>query len=423
MSAISNTDLQKYIKAGVNGNFDISSVIGQFGGQVSGTSYNDIAWFVNALQSGDTGNIIQSGIQTIGGIFSNLSTNDAAEASKRNDKDNKKINDNKEKTNEIFASLNESLNTILSTCDEKKELIESALETIEKLGGDKGQIAEKQQQLQEKLAQIKAQQEILNNPNTKSDERRQAIQTILGLVSDINTIAAEVDNYKSQLEAQQETVQTASKDIEDLTEEMESIKDKGQTDAAELTQENIQLLAESTKKVADGTGKEVLGTQQVTAGEAMTSGPQAIVSGSEGVQLILSGKSKITGGAQLMSGAANDFKNIAANTSNIQEAFTSFSSFVQGIGEYNDGIKELVGAFNATVEPMITSVGSWETVKTTNQALGEYTTEYAQNIGMNEVQKDGSIDESKADKNKELSYQKYEFDMSAFDNIFAKKQA
>ena len=124
-----------------------------------------------------------------------------------------------------------------------------------------------------------------------------------------------------------------------------------------------------------------------------------------------------------MSGAAEDFKNIGKNISDIQGAFQSLTSYVKGIGEFSDGIKDLVGSFNSSVEPMITSVGSWTAVDSANQALKEYTTEYAQNIGMNEVKNDGTIDESKADKNKEVSYKKYEFDMSAFDNIFAKKQA
>lgn len=423
MTAIGNTDVQRLIKQAGNGNFDFSSIIGQIGTQASGASFNNISLFFNAAQGGDVGGMIQSGVQAFGSIFSMTGTNDVSEANKQNQKDEEKINDNKEKSNEIFDSLNGSLSTILSTCNEKKGLIEKALEEIEKLGGDKGLIAKKQEELQEKLALIKAQQEILNNPNSESDERKQAIRAILGLVSDINSLAGEVSEYKSQIEAQQDVVQTASEDVEDLTEEMKNIQEDSQTEVEELTQENLEQVAESTQKVAEGTQKNVLGTQQIAAGEAMTSGPQALIGASEGVQLILSGKSKISGGTQLMSGATEDFKNIGENISNIQGAFQSLTTFVKGIGEFNNGIKDLVGSFNSSVEPMITSVGSWTAVDSANQALKEYTTEYAQNIGMNEVKNDGTIDESKADKDKKVSYQKYEFDMSAFDNIFAKKQA
>lgn len=424
MTAITNSDAQRLMKQmTAGGNYDFSAIIGQIGSRATGASYNDIAWFANAIQNGNTGEIILSSIQTIGNIYSNLGTNDEAEAVKKNQNDNEKIKENKDKSNEIFNSLNESLNTILSSCNEKKEVIENALEVIEKLGGDKGMIAKKQEELQEKLAIIKAQQEILNNPNTKSDERRQAIRTILDCASCINAIAAEVDEYKSQLEEQQNAVKSASKEVNELTEEMESIKEEGSKNVEELTTENIELIYESTNKVAQGTQKEVLGGQQVATGTAMTSGPQAIVSGSTGAKLILSGKSKIAGGTLLMSGAADDFKNITTNVNSIQKGFETFTSYVQGIGEFNDGITKLVGAFDTTVEPMITSIGTWEGVKSTNQALKEYSTEYAQSIGMYEVQNDGTIDESKSDSNKDLNYQRYEFDMSAFDNVLNKKEA
>ena len=422
MAPTANINTQKLLQyLPKNGNYDFSSLIGQVGNQLQGASYNEIAWFTQAIQSGDTGNIIQAGVSAIGDIFSNLSTNDAAQDTKTNNRDEQKIENNNDKANDIFSSVNESLQTIFSECEGKQAEIQNALEKIEKLGGDKGLIAKKQEELQEKIAQIKAQQEILNNPDSKSADRKNAIKTILSLVSDINGLYNEVAAYKEELENHQQNVHTASEEVDQLSDDMQQVVTDGTAQTEELTQENIQLMADGTQKVAESIKKNALGTEQITVGTAMETGPQALVTGSEGAQLIASGTSKIAGGAELMSGAMRDFKNISNLASNIQQNVQSFTNFAQGIGEFNTGIKDLVGAFDSTVEPMISSIGSWESVLSTNQALGQYTTQYAQNIGMNEVNNDGSIDESQ-ENNNELSYQKYEFDMSAFDNAFEKQK-
>ena len=425
-----NTDTKKLLQyLPQYGNYNFSSMLGAAGSALSGgvASYNDIAWFAQAVQGNITGNedlnnTISAGANLFVNIFTNMSTNDVAQDSKKNNNDDKKIDDNKDKANEIFSSVNESLNTIFSACETKQADIESALKEIEKLGGNKGLITKKQEELQEKIVKIKEQQKVLNNPDSEPKDRRDAIKTILLLVSDINALAAEVDGYKTEIEAQQGNVKEASEEVENLSKDMEKVVSDGTIDTEQLTQENIQLMANGTQKVAESIQKKAFGTEQIAVGTAMESGPQALVTGSEGAQLIASGTSKIAGGVELMTGAMSDFARINDLASNIQQSFQHFSSFANGIGEYNNGIQDLVGAFNTTVEPMITSIGTWSAVKDANKALGQYTTEYAQAIGMNEVNNDGTIDESKEDENKEVAFKKYEFDMAAFDNALKIKE-
>ncbi len=369
---------------------DANTIINAVGQQVGGQTYGNIAWFSNALQTLSNGSdeqkayAVQSMVSKVMNIFTDLSTNNAQKADKTTGANEKAIETNTQNAEETFKGINDTLQALLDRCDADKLTIETALEKIEELGGEKGKIAEAQAQLEAQLEIIDENKKILNNPETKPEDRTAAISAILAACGTIGSLVTSVQELQAEIETQNEVVATASEDLQEVSDLITETVNEGTQDvqsnleeAARLTTENIQLQADSIEK-------SVLGGKQVAAGTAMESGPQAIVTGSEGVQLIASGTDKIAAGTVLMQGAISGFSQIGQSVNGMAQGLSHFVNFANGIGQYNEGAQNLVGAYNIQSEAMITATGSWSKIADANTELENYAREYANNMGVSE---------------------------------------
>ena len=431
-----NIDFNKYLNNAGIGNYNLNSFLGTASTQSGGSSYDDIAWFANAigvLQGGDDAqkvNVFTSMAEKVLGIFSDLGTRDAVNATKDVKQDDKKIDENKKDIEKTYEQLNDKLQDILDKCNENRDTVEAALRTIDEIGGDKGKIKEKEEELEAQVKIIDEAKEKLNNKDTKPEERANAISAILGAVGVINGLVEEVNGFKTQISEQQDIVTAASDEIEEYAGKMQGIVSEGVQETQALAQEVTKLTAEETQTQVDGLQKTTLGSGQVATGEAMQS---SLFGSAMGTKLVASGTSKISGGKTLMVGAINGYKELASNATDINSGFQYFTNFAQGIGEFGQGIQDLVGAFNANVDPMITSIGTWESVAEGNRQLEEYIADYSQKVGFATVDNKGDVKngddnnasanangKDKSDKevlqsnqqNKDIKYEQFDFDTS-----------
>lgn len=385
-------DVTQFMNMGIgsaNG-VDTKGIINMIGSQVGGQSYNDIAWLSNALQTLDGGSdeqkaqVVQSLVSKVMNIFSDLTTDNTKKADNTTTKNDTAIDTNTKNAEETFKGINDTLQALLDRCDADKLSIEEALKEIDALGGEKGKIAEAQAQLEAQLEIIETNKSILNNPESKQEDRTAAISAILAACGAIGTLVSNVNGYKAEIEAQNQVVNTASADLQEVSDLIVKTVDQGTEDIQNNLQEAARLTSDNIRIQADSIQKSVLGTKQVAAGTAMESGPQALVTGSEGAQLIASGTDKIAAGTVLMKGAISGFSQIGQSVNGMAQGLSHFVNFANGIGQYNEGAQNLVGAYNVQSEAMITATGSWAKVAEANTALESYAREYANNIGVSD---------------------------------------
>lgn len=374
---------------GTNG-IDAKSAIDMVGSMVGGQTYGNIAWFSNALQTLSNGSdeqkayAVQSMVSKVMNIFSDLSTNSAQKADKTTSSNENAIKTNTQNAEETFKGISDTLQSLLDRCDADKLTIEAALEKIEELGGEKGKIAEAQAQLEAQLEIIDENKKILNNPEAKAEDRATAISAILAACGTIGNLVTTVQEFQSEIETQNEVVNAASEDLQEVSDLITETVNEGTQDIQSNLEEAARLTTANIQLQADGIEKGVFGGKQVAAGTAMESGPQAIVTGSEGAQLIASGTDKIAAGTVLMKGAISGFAQIGQSVNGMAQGLSQFVNFANGIGQYNEGAQNLVGAYNLQSEAMITATGSWSKVADANKQLESYTREYANNMGVSD---------------------------------------
>jgi hypothetical protein len=92
-----------------------------------------------------------------------------------------------------------------------------------------------------------------------------------------------------------------------------------------------------------------------------------------------------------MTGAIEGFGKLSVSSSTIKEGLGSLIGFAQGIDSVNQDSQQLVGLFNENIDPMLTSVGSWQQVAAVNNELQAYTIDYASQVGMSEDETSNAI--------------------------------
>ncbi len=385
--ARANADMQKLQSISASGNWEqiLSILQGEFKAQLpgAGKSVFSIAENVEGLSSGNSSQqaaAFQNILTDITNLLGNLGTKESAKANQEVKKNDEAIQKNDQDVSNLHQSVDSRLQQIMDQCTSGAKTIEDAINEIEALGGDKGQIASAQAELEQHLAEIEANKVILNNESSSSDERKQALTAILSAASAINSLVILVNGYKEQIEAQNAIVEETSNNLAELTTDATQVLTDGMNQMAELAQNNQAQTVKTTEMAVNGTAKEVAGNTQVVIGESMTSGPQAVVTGAEGFKYIMSGNDKINAGATLMGGATQGLSQLTQSLGQMGSYLQYFANFANGIGKFGEGTQELLGQYDATVNPAITSIGSWEQVGVANQQLQTYIQEYTSDM-------------------------------------------
>lgn len=381
---------------------------------------------VNSIYNKDTDNLPKEICNLAKNVISlfDLNTNASANATQQVTQQNSEIIEANAKTESVFSSLNTTLQSILDNCGQTEESIKAALEKIVELGGN---IEELQAKLDEKIAEIDKQKEILNNESSTSEQRKNAIATILKISGEIDALFAEVSKYKEELESQQDVVVDETKNLETQNEDLDTSVEEGADEVQDIADDTAEIQQGAGQMQIDAPKEQTVGGEQVSYGTSLLSGPQAVATGSLGVQHISAGSDKVAAGSIKQGGAISGLAQTTALLGTIGSKVLDFANNANSVGQYSSEVANLIGSFNSTIEPMIQSVGSWETIISANEELKSYTTEYASQIGMS----DEEIKNLNSDNNREngnsttessLSFKEFAFDTKKFKEAFEIKE-
>lgn len=414
-----------YLAMAAAANSEIQSLLNQL--QSEGVDTTKANYYLNSIYDVGMNGVaatsdnpyVQS--QSIQNMLTKLSELVAVIALGSGDNANKRVKDNDKEieatqndVQKMNQQLGQKLQSILDDCEGNAEKINKIIEEIEKLGGgNNGEVAIVQQELEEQLRIIEENKLILNNDDTDAAGRKAAISAILGAASAINGLTERIVNIKDKLEEKTQEVTGIVEENADLMATAESTITEGiqgiAKEAAEFTQEG----AKTTQLGAEGTTREVTGTAQVSTASTMMNNA---VSLEEGIRLQNEGNKNIQAGQTLMQGSASGITKIASGTGEVGDLFGHLNDYAEGIGQFSQGFADLIGAYSGIVSPLITAVGSYENIDTVNQGLQTYVSEYTSEVTGGEIKQDSDLEDFNEIDENSIQKKKFDFDTSIFRN-------
>ena len=386
MSTGFNTDIQSILTKAMS---QLESIGGSTGsvGASSGSNYVNSVWgLVQEGQTAANGNDQQKAqaitniVQNLMGMLMSLGSNENSKATKEVKQNETNATTLDKKADEASQNTQSKINEIVASIADNTTSISKAMETIQELGGDKGQIAEAQAQLEEQLAIIEENKQILNDGVSSPEAKEAALQALLGAASAINGLVESIGEIQKEIEVQNGIVETSSNNVAGLIEESAAQISNGiQTLQGYVQEGGVQTVVNTTSSVT-GTANETVGAEATAMGSAANS--NIFTGASIGQKLIRIGSDQTAAGATRIQGSV---KNLSALTKSIGEMGSDLSTiagFVNSIGEVGNNFTALVGQYQAQLEPVITATGSWAAVAEANAQFEEAIEEYSSKTGM-----------------------------------------
>ena len=343
------------------------------GGLLNGTA-NNVMTLVQGNDQQKAG-AIQEIVSDLMDMFSNLGVGANSAARKEVKNNDKKIEENKKSAEETSNKVSAKVQEILDSCEGNSAKIAEALESIKELGGDKGQIAELEKQLEDYVKVIEDNQKKLADQNASPEDKKTALIEILNASKLISELVEQVEDFKTLIEEQNSVVkENTEKLTESMTEGSTVISDgvksitQNLTEAGVLTQYQAKMSIKAAKNIGTGAAQE-------TTGQAMTS---FWATAAQGAKFILSGNDKLSAGATLMQGSVQGLSKLTGSIGEMGQYLTYFTEFGNGLGSFAQGAFELVGQYDSTVNPTIASIGTWEQVAEGSKELNSAVQQYAQ---------------------------------------------
>lgn len=386
----------------VSGNTLGSSSFGQ-----GMASYNDIAWFGNAIsnlgsedasaeqKAATVNQLVQKAVS----LFDKLMNKEAKVAQEEVKQQTKKTEDLLKKSQNLNMKLDGELSDISSSIEDQTAIVTEATETIAET---QKSLEEKQEQIQEVVKKIEAEQAKLAS---EKDPQKQAeiLATIQGLASEIATIGVSISEENEQLQNLTTAVEDSTKDIENATEKMSVVEQDGIAQVQQLTQEEVQTVSEVTKTSVTGATNEATGAAAEAAAEAASSN---IFSGtSVAPKLYRLAQDQNSAGATRLSSIAGNINRISQGIGSLTNNTQIIASFQTSIGSAIDNYATQFGSWNTAAEPVITSLGSFAGIAEGVEELNESVETDLGSIGY-EVNEKGEAEKTEDKDSKENTSEK-----------------
>ncbi len=365
----------------------LGSINGNTGASVSGNNnYVNSVWgLVEEGQTAVNGNDEQKGqaianiVQNLLGMLMSLGTNENSKATKEVKQNEKKATDLDKKADEASQNTQSKINEIVANIADNTTSISKAMETIQELGGDKGQIAEAQAQLEEQLAIIEENKQILNDGVSSPEAKEAALQALLGAASAINGLVESIGEIQKEIEVQNGIVETSSTNVTGLVEEsVNQISNGLQALQGFIQDGGVQSVTNTTSSVT-GAANKTVGAEATAMGNAANSN---IFTSAVGQKLIRIGSDQTSAGGTRIQGSVNTLSALTKSIGEMGSDLNKIASFANSVGEVGNNFTALVGQYQAQLEPVITATGSWAAVAEANVQFEEAIAEYQSKSGL-----------------------------------------
>ena len=360
------------------------------GGSSSSTSFVNSVW--NLAQEGQVaanGNnkqkaeAISNIVKNLMGMLTSLGTNENSKATKEVKKNEKNAEALDKKADESAQATEEQVKEIINNIANNTTSISQAIEKIEELGGDKGQIAEAQEQLEEQLEIIEENKAILNDGVSSPEAKQEALQALVGAASVINGLVESIGEVQKEIEAQNNIVESSTNNVSGLIEESASVISNGAVELQSFIKEGAAQSVTSTTTSVTGSANEIVGKKATAMGSASSAIP--FVGSTAGSKLIQIGMDQTMAGGTRISGAATTLSTLTKAIGEMGSNLSNLSNFTNSVGEIGNSFVALVGQYGAALEPVITATGSWSAVADANAQFEEAIAEYQSQNGMIET--------------------------------------
>lgn len=388
-------------------NFDLQSILNKTMGQIeslNASSGSNVSSSDNNF-AGSIWNIVQNGqavasgddqqkAQAIQGLVKNalslieMFTNQEAKTAKKEvDNENKKTEALRQKSEQTKIKMEGDFSEIASSIDDQSDIVTEATEEI---GNIQKSVEEKQKEIQDIVEQIEAKQKELAAEN---DPQKQAalLGEIQGLAAQITTVGTTIQDDQKNLENLTTAVDNTLENINASTQKMEVVQQDGVAKIQQFTAEATQNATEVAQTGVQATKNKVTAAAAETAAKAANSNIFTGASVAPKLQKVAMDQNQA--GDTRLSSIATNIERIAQGVGNLSGAVQIIEQFRTSIGNSLNGYAELVGSWGTSVEPLVTSIGSFETVTEGVNQLNETVNTDLGSIGYT-VGDDGSVEKS-----------------------------
>ncbi len=387
-------------------------------GSTSGTTSS------SGTSSDNTANTIQTTINKVMSLIDKI-TNQEAKAASNEIKKNKQAADELKKEQEnAKAELSQNIENIEAEIATENETVINSTASLEEVNE---QLAEKQEQINEIVKQIEEQQQLLASAKTP-EEKAAILGTIQGLSGQIGELVGNIGDLQEQVASLSQAVETSVTNIETAKGNAVTIQEDGEMKITQLVQEGANLVTTNTSSQVQGVTNTVTGKALEAAAETASSN---MFSASTAPQLYRAANDQSTAGQTRTSGSLTNLQTVLQGIGGLQDNLSLLTNFETSIGNALSEFSGAVGSWNTAIDPIITSIGSFETVQSGNEELQAAVTSDLGSLGYTaEVDEEGNVQLSKENgeesgiENGEtpVALQTSEFDVQGKLNLFEKVQ-
>lgn len=368
-----------------------------------------------------TASMIKNTINTVMSLLDKL-TNQEAKAAQKEVQNNKKAADELKKEQEkAKAELNQNISNIEAQISTEKDTVINSTESLTDVNK---QLADKQAELNEIVKQIEEEQKRLSSANTP-EEKAAILGNIQGLSAQISELVGGLSDLQEQVASLSQAVETSVTNIETAKGNAVTIQQDGQMQITQLVQEGANLVTQNTSTQVKGVTNTATGKAVETAAEAASSN---MFSAGAAAKLYRTANDQNMAGQTRTSGSLANLQTVLQGIGGLQDNLSLLTNFETAIGGALNEFSGAVGSWNTSVEPVITSIGSFEAVKTGNEELNAAVTSDLGSLGYTaEIDEDGNVQITKENEENEGSdneqgvvLQTSEFDVQGKLNPFEK---
>lgn len=342
---------------------------------------------------------IQQTLNSLTSLISKLVSNEASQARQEVQKGSK----NAQQTVADAEQTKQDMNTQLSQLEEQ-------IQAQNKLIGDKTQeLAKKNQELEDKqkevneiIAQINAKQAELGK-ETDPEKQAAILTEISGLSEGLKTHIDAVTKMKADVADISTVIETAYTEIETAKGNQVTIQQQGEQALTQLAEKSISEAADAAETTAKGTKNEFVAAEAEAAAAAASSNA---FTAAGAAKLYRTAADQEAAGTTRISGAVNNINTVRQGIGSIASCADLVQKFDTSIGGALNVFNTLIGGWNSAIEPMITSLGSWDALNTQKENL------------------DHAVEEDKkaVDENKPAEHKSYTFSNKPSEYVEGNKQ-
>lgn len=375
---------------------------GQVGSQTfakGSVSFNDVAWFSNAVQGLDSDSSPEQKASTIQGLvqkalslFDKLASREAKAAQQEVKNETKKTEELLKKSQELGMTLEGKFSDISSSIDSQTEIVTDAVKLIDET---KKSLEEKQKEIEAIVAQIEAKQKELATASTP-EKQAAKLAEIQGFAQQIADIGISIEADNENLKNLSAAVEDTNKEIETATQNMTVVEQDGAGQIQQLAQEAGRNTTEvTTTNVTGGTNQATSAAAEAAANAASTN----IFTGTSVAPKLQQVAQDQGSAANIrLSSIASNINKIAQGIGSLNNATNIISSFQNSIGSSLDNYATQIGSWNTAIEPVITSIGSFANIAEGATELDQAVKTDLGSLGF-EVNENGELKETQTSNN------------------------